>query len=85
VNLTVNDGQGKGRTQLWLSTGAAVLARSQLDDSFAKNDRAFMLQRIQPLSHNLSLIPSAGLSSYANPGGRYTSTNLGLGLSMSLN
>ena len=85
ANLTLNDSHGAGKTQIWLSTGAASLARSQFDDNFARSDRAFMIQRTQPLSHNFALVPSFGLSSLGYAGGHYTSTNLGLGLLIALN
>ena len=85
ANLTLNDSHGKGKTQLWLSTGTASLARSQFDDNFARNDRAFLIQRTQPVSLNFSVVPSFGLSSYGYAGGHYTSTNLGLGLLIALN
>lgn len=85
ANLTLNDSHGKGKTQLWLSTGTASLARSQFDNNFARSDRAFLIQRTQPLSLNFSIVPSFGLSSYGSAGGRYTGTNLGMGLLVALN
>ena len=79
VNLSVNDGRGMGKTQLWLSTGAALATRLQLEGDLAGKDRALMLQRNQPLSDKFALIASAGVSSYANPGNRVSSTTFGLG------
>lgn len=84
VNLTVNDGRGKGKTQLWLSTGASSLVRSQLEDNFTGRDRAILVQRTQPLTEKLALVASAGFSSYARPGNRITSSTFGLGLSVAL-
>ena len=85
INLTINDAHGRGKTQLWASTGAASLARAQFDENFAANDHAVMVQRTQPLSKDLALIALAGVSSYATPTGRYTGVNLGIGLTADLN
>lgn len=84
VNLTVSDGRGKGKTQVWLSTGASSLVRSQLEDNFAGKDRAILIQRTQPLTGKLALIASAGLSSYARPRDRINSSTFGLGLSVAI-
>ena len=84
ASLSVNDGHGKGKTQLWLSTGAASATRLQLEGDLAGKDRALILQRTQPLSDKLSLIALAGVSSYANPGNRVSSTTFGLGLSVAI-
>lgn len=84
VNLSVNDARGKGKTQLWLSTGAASATRLQLESNLAGKDRALMLRRTQPLNDRLALVASAGVSSYANPGNRVTSTTFGLGLSVAI-
>lgn len=48
VNLTINDGQGKGKTQVWLSTGASSIVRSQLEDNFAGKDRAVRFNEPSP-------------------------------------
>jgi YaiO family outer membrane protein len=82
VNLRLNDGQGDGNTQLWLSVGDA--SSSQLDANFSGSDRGFMLQRTQPLWGDVALVAAAGLSSYASPGGRYMATTLSIGLSTKL-
>ena len=84
VNLSVNDARGKGKTQLWLSTGAASATRLQLESNLAGKDRALMVQRTQPLNDRLALIASAGVSSYGNPSNRVTSTTFGLGLSVGI-
>lgn len=84
LNLAVNDARGKGKTQLWLSTGASSLVRSQLEDNFTGRDRAVLVQRTQPLTERLALVASAGFSSYARPGNSITSSTFGLGLSVAL-
>ena len=82
VNLRLNDRGGDGNTQLWLSAGDASL--SQFDDSLSGSNYAFTLQRTQPLSRDVALVAAAGLSSYDSPDGRYTATNVRLGLSAKL-
>ena len=84
VNLTVNDGRGKGKTRLWASTGNSSLVRSQLEDNFTGKDRALLVQRTQPLTEKLALVASAGVSSYARPGNRIGSTTFGIGLSVAI-
>ena len=84
INLTINDGRGAGKTQLWLSTGANELARSQLTGSFNGQDYAGMVKRTQPLSDKLALIVGAGVSSYDRLGGRITATNFELGLQIGI-
>lgn len=84
VNLSLNDSQGKGRTQLWLSSGEASTSNSQFDERLAGSNRTLMLQRTQPLWSDVALVVSAGVSSYDYPGIRYTATTIGLGLSVAL-
>jgi YaiO family outer membrane protein len=84
VNLSINDGRGAGKTQLWLAAGAASLERSQLEDNFQGEDYSALLQRTQPLTTKVALVASAGLSSYDRPGDRITATNFGLGLLVGL-
>lgn len=84
VNLNINDSTGNGKTQIWASTGAASLSRSQFDANFSGDDHAIMVRRTQPLFGNIALVAQAGLSSYAAPLGRFTGTNLGLGLTASV-
>lgn len=84
VNLTINDGHGAGKTQLWLSTGASELDRSQLTGTFTGSNYAAMLKRTQPLTDQFALVLGAGVSSYARPTGRVTATNFELGLQMGL-
>ncbi len=79
VNLSLNDAHGKGKTMLWLGTGAASLDRGQLED-FSGSNYSGLIQRSQPIGGNLNLVLSAGLSSYDRPAGRMTGTNLGIGL-----
>lgn len=83
MNFTLNDRRGTGKTRLWLSTGAASLAPSQLDQNFSGHDRAALLQRVQPFSRSLNLIASAGVSSLALPTRRVTGTEFAMGLAFS--
>ncbi|MDB5678806.1 YaiO family outer membrane beta-barrel protein [Sphingomonas bacterium] len=83
VSLTVNDGRGRGKTQLWANYGGASFDRA-LDSSFTGKDYGGLVQRIQPIDKSLSLSLSAGLESYARPAGRVEGTKLGLGLQFSL-
>jgi YaiO family outer membrane protein len=80
VNLTINDASGAGTTQLWLSTGEASLDRSQVDGDFDGQNRAALVQRTQPLTSNLALVASAGVSTFDRPQGDFTALNLGLGV-----
>lgn len=84
INLTINDSHGAGKTQLWLSTGANELARSQLAGDFSGQDYSGMLKRTQPLTDKLSLIAGAGFSSYDRPGRRVSATNFELGLQLGI-
>jgi len=85
ASITINDGRGKGTTQLWLSSGAASLATSQLPDTFRGKDLAALLHRVQPINDSMALLLSLGLSAYDRPGSRVTATTVGLGLSIQLN
>lgn len=80
--FTLNDGSGRGRTQLWLSQGQASLASATVPDGFRGHDRAVQLRRLQPLAPRLALSVMGGLASYDLPGGAVQSRNLGLGLSL---
>ena len=79
LNVTLNDRRGSGKTQLWLGTGEASLDRAQIDD-FDGQNRSALLQRTQPLTDALSLVASAGVSTYDRPGDDFTSINLGFGI-----
>lgn len=81
-NLAVNDVQGAGKTQLWLSSGTTSYNRIQPEDNISGDDYAAVLQRFQPLSHNLNLVAAAGITSYARPAGRTTGSNFKLGISI---
>lgn len=81
-NLSVNDAQGAGKTQLWLSSGTTPYDRIQPEDNVSGDDYAAVLQRYQPLGQNLNLIVGAGITSYARPTGRTTGSNFKLGISM---
>jgi YaiO family outer membrane protein len=83
ASLTINDGRGRGKTQLWLNYGGASFDRA-LDSIFTGKDYGGLVQRIQPIDRNVSLSLSAGLESYARPAGRVEGTKLGLGLQFSL-
>ncbi|NOT40976.1 MAG: YaiO family outer membrane beta-barrel protein [Alphaproteobacteria bacterium] len=82
INLRLDDSEGGGSTQLWLSVGDA--ASSQFDDSFNANNRSVTLQRTQPLWDNVALVAAAGLSEYRSAGGHYTATTFRVGLSTML-
>ena len=84
LSASLNDGQGKGKTQLWLSSGDAALTSPQTDEGFDGSNRAFVLQRTQPLWGDVALIASAGLASYEFAGGRYTAATFGIGVSAAL-
>ena len=81
-NLAVNDAQGAGKTQLWLSSGTTSYNRIQPEDSISGDDYAAVLQRFQPISPNLNLVAAAGITSYARPTGRTTGSSFKLGISM---
>lgn len=85
ANLTLNDRQGKGKTQLWLGAGDSSLGRSQLDENISGKDWAVFAQRTQPLSDRLALVMSAGISSYARPANCVRASTFGLGLLMTIN
>jgi YaiO family outer membrane protein len=83
-NISVKDAKGDGRTQLWLSAGEASLSRVQMPADFSGKDYAAMLQRVQPLTDKLNIIPSLGYSSYARPGDRVGAVNVALGVGWAL-
>lgn len=79
VNLTLNDGNGPGKTQLW---GAYGDTNPDLFDpalTFSGHDYGFNLRRIQPVGGNLSLVGMVGYTSYDRPAGRISAVNVGLG------
>jgi YaiO family outer membrane protein len=84
ANLSVNDPKGAGRTQLWLSAGEASLTNSQLQANFSGEDYGAVIQRVQPLTDRISLIPMVGYSYYDRPGGRLEAFNLGLGIALGI-
>ena len=84
VNLSFNDSKGDGKSQIWLSSGATSLDRAQYDATFSGKDHAVMVQRVQPLTESLALVATAGVTSYAIPGGHFTGTTLGLGFKLDI-
>ena len=84
INLSIDDGQGEGKTQLWISAGAASLMNASNDNLVSQNDYGVVLRRVQPLSGSLALVVSAGYTSYALPSGRTGAPNFGLGFLMAL-
>jgi YaiO family outer membrane protein len=84
VNLTVNDGSGEGKTRLWLSAGEASISSAQVPDNFSGDDYAAMLQRVQPITARLAVVPTIGYSSYDRSAGRIHAISFGLGLAMTL-
>lgn len=85
ANLTLNDSQGKGKSQLWLGAGDSSLVRSQFNENISGKDWTLLGQRTQPLTDKLAFVVSAGLSSYARPANRVRATTFGLGLLISTN
>lgn len=83
VNFSVNDARGRGKTQLWLSTGEASFETEPLQ-YFSGDDYGATLRRVQPLSDTVSLIASVGYDSYDRPAGRADSTSFGLGIEFGL-
>lgn len=83
-SLTLNDSKGDGKTQLWLSYGAASLAASQLPGAFRGKDYGAAIKRVQPLGGRVGLNISAGVTSYDRPGTRLTGVSAGLGLSFKM-
>ena len=84
ASLTLNDRASAGKTQVWLSYGAASLAASQVQDTFKGHDMGAVLMRSQPLSDSVSAVVTAGISSYDRRPRRATATTFGLGLSVRL-
>jgi len=82
VNVALNDADGRGKTQLWLSAGAASIDASQLQDTFSGEDYGVFVRRLQPFGENLNLIGSIGVASYDRPVDRVTATSIGLGVEM---
>jgi hypothetical protein len=69
ANLTINDQNGRGKTQFWASYGSTMLERSRLDGNFNGHDFGALLRRVQPIG-GVDLILAGGVASYANPAGR---------------
>jgi YaiO family outer membrane protein len=80
VNLSINDAQGAGKTQLWLGTGGASFDRVQAEDITSGNDNSIVIQRYQPIFGKFSLVGTAGVTSYSRPEGRTTGSNFRLGM-----
>lgn len=80
VNLSLNDPEGRGKTQMWLSAGGTALERQALDGDFTGTDFAGTVKRLQPITRSLDLVLSAGLTSYERPTGRTLGNSVGLGL-----
>lgn len=83
-NLSLNDGRGRGKTQLWLSYGNSSIDRSQFEGDFNGHDFGGTIRRVQPLDRKLDLVLLAGMTSYDNPAGRVWGRTLGLGLALHL-
>lgn len=83
-SLTLSDKKGDGKTQLWISYGAASLATSQLPDTFRGKDYGAAVKRAQPLGKRFALHISAGFTSYDRPAARLTGVSAGLGLSFKM-
>jgi len=85
ANLVLNDARGEGRTQVWLGYGASADNRLPGGQSLSGKDWSLSLRRVQPVGGGFALAPLAGYASYDLPGGRVSSLNLGLGLSLAMN
>jgi YaiO family outer membrane protein len=84
LNLSVNDPEGRGKTQMWLSAGGTAIERQALNGDFTGTDYAGMLKRFQPLTDDLDVVISAGLTSYDRPTGRSLGNSVGIGLQLGL-
>jgi YaiO family outer membrane protein len=84
VNVSINDGDGRGKTQLWLSKGEASINQSQLQTNFDGDDYGAFLRRVQPITKDFSLIGLVGISSYDRPSDRVNAVSVGLGIELSL-
>lgn len=82
ANLTLNDPQGRGKTQMWLSAGGTALERQALDGDFTGTDYSGTLKRVQPLTKDLDVVVSAGLTSYDRPSERRLGSSIGVGLQL---
>jgi YaiO family outer membrane protein len=80
ANISINDGQGRGKTQMWLSAGGVALERQAINGEFTGTDYAGTVKRIQPLTDDLDVVVSAGLTSYDRPTGRELGNSVGIGL-----
>ena len=83
VNLVVNDPQGDGKTQLWLSAGGTSLENSAFTNDFSGDDYSVYLRRYQPVAKNLDILGSVGFASYDRPHGRISAPIFGLGVQVS--
>jgi YaiO family outer membrane protein len=84
VNIQVKDGTGNGRTSLWLSAGEASISPAQVPDNFSGDDYSAVLQRVQPITDRISLVPTIGYSSYDRPADRVDAISLGLGIALDI-
>ena len=86
ANLTLQDGAGKtGKTSLWFSYGGSSESRTPLGASLSGKDAGVTVQRTQPISKTISLLPMVGYSRFALLSGYLTSFNFGLGIRLNLN
>lgn len=84
ANVSVRDASGDGRTQLWVSVGEASLANEQLSNTFSGHEYGAVVQRVQPITDTVSLIPLIGYTSTDRPIGRIGAVKIGLGLALKL-
>jgi hypothetical protein len=84
VNVQVKDGSGKGRTSLWLSAGEASISPTQVPNTFSGDDYSAVLQRVQPITGTISVVPTIGYSSYDRPGSRVDAISVGLGIALTI-
>ncbi len=80
VNVSLNDPEGAGKTQLWLGRGVTSFDRVETEDTISGHDNSVVVQRYQPVFGHLGLVGTAGVTSYSRPEGRTTGTNFKLGV-----
>lgn len=84
VQVTMNDGAGNGKTQLWLGAGGNALEDAVFVDHATGDDYSVYLRRYQPITDKIDLIGNLGIASYDRPGGRITAPTFGVGLRLAL-
>ncbi len=84
VNLSLNDSNGPGKSQLWVAYGQTNPEIFDPALSFSGKDYGVSVRRVQPVGGGLSLVGLAGYASYDRPAGRVSATTFGLGIRFAL-